>query len=326
MRCNDRSGGDSRTVPARAPARAQRSARPVRAPILAILVAGFLGNQPWARAEEVRIDTKDGERFAIVRAVPRKPAPTVLVLHGAGGSPERMLARSGFAEAAAKYDFAVVFPQGIDRRWNDGREFRRSGVDDVGFLKRLASELASRGIAYPARLYIAGISNGGMMTFRMLCEASDLFAGAGTIIASMPEGVGESCRLKTPVPVVMFNGTADPLIPYAGGAVGFRGQRGKVWAAERTAAFLAQSNGCERTSKLPLPGDGSVRDALKVVRLDWSACKLGSSVALYRIEGGGHQMFGRGEAFSTLLGPSTSQISAPDTIMAAFASLEQRPQ
>ena len=219
-----------------------------------------------------------------------------------------------------------MFPEGINGQWNDGREFRRSGVDDVGFLKRLAGELASRGIADPTRLYIAGISNGGMMTFRVLCEASELFAGAGTIIASMPVGAGENCRLKKPVPVVMFNGTADPLVPYEGGEVGFRGERGSVWAVERTAAFLARSNGCGEHSELLL-SSGSRADAVKVMKLDWSACTSGQTITLYRLEGGGHQVFGRGRsAFPAILGPGTNQISAPKTIMGAFAAQKMTPQ
>ena len=106
---------------------------------------------------------------------------------------------SGFAEAAAARGFTAVFPQGVNRQWNDGREDGHiSSIDDVGFLRQLVDELISRGIADRARIYLAGISNGGMMTFRMLCEASELFAGAATIIANMPAGVGEGCRCASP--------------------------------------------------------------------------------------------------------------------------------
>jgi polyhydroxybutyrate depolymerase len=283
-----------------------------------------LGSQPSAHTDRVRIDTKDGERTAIVLPAPLRPAPTVMVLHGGAGTAERAQRRFGFAEAAAKHGFAAVFPQGLNRQWNDGREFRHSGVDDVGFLTELVRQLASSGVADPRHFYVAGVSNGGMMTFRLLCEAADLFAGAATIVASMPEVVGVGCQPNTPVPVIMFNGTADPLLPYEGG--GLRGQRGNVWAAERTAAFLAQRNGCGAASRAPLAGDGSAKDAVKVVRLDWSGCESGSSVALYRIEGGGHQVFGRGEAFSGILGPGTDRISAPDVIVSAFAARSKGSQ
>src|SRR5262249_56860511 len=91
---------------------------------------------------------------------------------------------SGFAEAAAGHGFAGVFPDGIYRVWNDGREGGRiSRVDDVGFLHRLVEWLVRHGVADPARVYLAGVSNGGMMTFRLLCGAAAPFAGARTTTA-----------------------------------------------------------------------------------------------------------------------------------------------
>jgi len=52
-----------------------------------------------------------------------------------------------------------VFPQGIRKQWNDGREAQAAGVDDVGFLHRLVTALVGRGLADPRQIYIAGVSN-----------------------------------------------------------------------------------------------------------------------------------------------------------------------
>jgi polyhydroxybutyrate depolymerase len=116
----------------------------------------------------------------------------------------------------------------------------------------------------------------------------------------------------------MLNGTADPLVPYLGGGVGFAGRRGNVWATERTAAFLARTNGCgpspTATPMRTLPGEQT-----KVTRLDWTACSSGQPVTLYRIEGGGHQLFGRHRILPAILGPGTQQLSAPEIILQLFA-------
>src|SRR5581483_5449561 len=170
------------------------------------------------------------------------------------------------------------------------------------------------GIADPARVYLAGISNGGMMTFRMLCEAADLIAGAGTIIASMPAAIGEGCAPAKPVALAMLNGTADPLVPYEGGGVGFAGKRGKVWSAERSAAFVARRNGCADPPAVNLQS-AKANETMKVVRLDWSPCTTGQPVVLYRIEGGGHQLFGRPGVLTAVLGPGTEQVSAPELLL-----------
>jgi polyhydroxybutyrate depolymerase len=119
------------------------------------------------------------------------------------------------------------------------------------------------------------------------------------------------------MPVVMLNGTADPVVPYNGGQVGMTGNYGQVWSAERTAAFLAWGNGCARQAERALGGsDGA---AIRVTRLDWSTCRSGHPVVLYRVEGGGHQVFGATNIVPLILGPGTTQVSAPAAIMEVFA-------
>jgi polyhydroxybutyrate depolymerase len=288
----------------------------MRTAAVGALVAAVSGH--CASAEELRIATRDGPRSAIVLAANKARAPTVLILHGALISAEHTARWYGFAAAAKRHGFAAAFPRGINLQWNDGRESWLSSADDVAFLKRLARELASRGIADPARLYMVGISSGGMMTFRMLCEASELFAGAATIIASMPAAAGARCRPRRAVPVIMFNGTADPVVPYSGGGVGFGGWQGTIWSAEGTAAFLARANGCGPPSKA-LIGSGRQPKAIRIARFEWQRCSSRRGVTLYRIEGGGHQVFGHTNFFPWFLGPGTRRLSAPNTIMAAFA-------
>lgn len=288
----------------------------------AVLLALLLGTGNSAVAEELRIDTRDGPRTAILRPALRGRAPTVIVLHGALISAEYTEQWYGFAEAAKRHGFAVVFPRGRSLLWNDGRKAGwGSGADDVGFLNRLARELVARGTADQERLYLVGVSNGGMMALRLLCEAPEAFAGIATIIASMPEAVGARCRSGLPMSVIMFNGTADPVIPYRGGAVGVGGLQGRIWPVERTAAFLARRNGCTAASKALVSGRrGPGR--IRVVKLDWTRCSSERGVTLYRIEGGGHQVFGSTNFLPLLLGSGTRRVSAPDVIMAAFGKGE----
>jgi polyhydroxybutyrate depolymerase len=296
--------------------------RIVRAAILLVLA---LGVGTPARAEELLINTRDGARTAIVLPAERARAPTVIVLHGALISAEFTLSWYGFVEEGVRHGFATVFPRGIDLLWNDGRQaVWTSAADDVGFLRRLARALVARGVADPARLYIAGVSNGGMLALRMLCESPEQFAGAGAIVASMPTDVGAGCRLRHPMPVIMFNGTADPLIPYGGGAVGFTGWQGTVWPVERTAVFLAHGNGCASPTKAVVAGSAE-SDGIRVVKLDWAHCSSERGVTLYRVEGGGHQVYGHTNFFPMFLGHGTSLVSAPEVIMAAFAGKGRPP-
>jgi polyhydroxybutyrate depolymerase len=267
-----------------------------------------------ARAETMYVLTNQGEREAIVLPSRQGPAPTILVLHGQTSTAAWTAENSGFAEAALSHRFTAVFPQGIRKQWNDGREAQTAGVDDVGFLHRLVTALVGRGLADPKEIYIAGVSNGGMMTFRMLCESSELFAGAATVIANMPTRIGARCAPRKPVPVVMFNGTNDPLVPYDGGGVGFLGGRGSVWAAEETAEFMADVNACEAVRALPLP----IGSRVQVTRLEWTLCRTGSSVTLYRMDGAGHQVPGQRSFLPLFLGRGTRAVRAADEAFAFF--------
>lgn len=279
------------------------------------VVAAAAGIDTPAQADSLRLQTRDGPRDAIVQPARRAPAPTVIVLHGAIVSAHWTARRYGFTEAAAARGFVAVFPEGINRQWNDGREGVLWKTDDVSYLRRLVAELETRRIAEPGRIYIAGISNGGMMALRMLCEASELFAGAGTVIANMPAATGATCRPRRPVPVVMFNGSADPLIPYKGGGVGPLSLGGFVWSTERTAAFIARTNGCGAEPQL----SGTSADAASVTRIAWSGCKGAASVTLYRVNGGRHRVFGRLPILPVLFGSGRQEISAAETMLAAFA-------
>ncbi|MGL1673519.1 hypothetical protein ACSTHP_00385, partial [Vibrio parahaemolyticus] len=82
--------------------------------------------------------------------------PTVIVLHGKGGSGAEIAADSGFAEAAAAEGFAAVFPDGLHQAWNDGRFPAGTAPDDVGFLASLVARLLADGTATKGRVYLAG--------------------------------------------------------------------------------------------------------------------------------------------------------------------------
>jgi len=69
-----------------------------------------------------------------------------------------------------------------------------------------------------AHAYATGISSGGAMTTSLACRASDVFAGFAPVAAEFYyEGY---CGAAKPRPMIIFHGTADPVVPYAGGKVG----------------------------------------------------------------------------------------------------------
>lgn len=281
-------------------------------------IAPCAGNA--AKADQVlKLATPDGPREAILLQAQRAgPNPTIIILHGATISAQRMVRSSGFAEAAAIHGFTAVFPEGRQQLWNDARGSGHSRADDVGFLNALAHQLVDAKIADPQRLYLAGVSNGGMMAFAMICRQDGLFAGVATIIAALPAGLEQSCQPPKPIAVIMMNGTADPVVPFAGGHVGFFGRHGSVLGAERTAEIFAKAEGCTSQSQLPLPKrNGHENTRVKLVT--WSGCAPRASVRLYEVEGGGHQIPGGPTFLPFLFGSPNHDIRAASEILQVFS-------
>jgi len=256
-------------------------------------------------------------------------APAVIVLHGGVLSAKGARRDMGFEPLVDREGLIAVYPNAVGRRWNDGRRavpspWRGPVPDDVGFVRALVKELVSDG-ADPARIYVTGPSNGGMMTLRLVCAAADLFAAAAAIIANMPVDIITGCQPARPLPVLVMNGTADTVIPNDGGPVGFRNdrsERGAVFSTDDTMTWLRRFNGCDgRAEPQSLP-DLDPADGSNVTVLRWTQCTSGDPVVLYRIEGGGHRVpsLDRRPTLLTdrLLGRENHDIDAAETIWAFF--------
>jgi polyhydroxybutyrate depolymerase len=240
-----------------------------------------------------------GERRRYVVYVPRsldksKPAMLVLVLHGGGGTPaamEQTLTRRGFDQWAERDGAIVVYPQGIDRQWNDGRgeAVGNSEVDDVGFFRALVEKLEQEFNIDRKRIFATGISNGGIMSLRLGSELADIFAAIAPVTANMPVNIYNTAKPVQPVSMLLMNGTADPLVPYAGGNVTGplgRSDRGKVVSTENTVAFWVKHNHCAQEPKVVK--QAMAENGTQVERLTYSKGKGNTEVVLYKIHNGGH--------------------------------------
>jgi polyhydroxybutyrate depolymerase len=129
------------------------------------------------------------------------PAPVVVMLHGGFGAGTQ--AESAYhwdAEADAGH-FLVAYPDGIDRAWSVGGGCcevpGQSGVDDVAFVTAMLDAIARELAVDRNRLYATGISNGGLLAYRLACD-SGVFAAIGPDSATM---LGP-CPTPAPVSVI----------------------------------------------------------------------------------------------------------------------------
>jgi polyhydroxybutyrate depolymerase len=210
--------------------------------------------------------------------------PLLLVFHGAGGGSRSMARHAGLAELGVDRGYAVVHPDGIARRWNDGRN-NGAAQDDVEFVRRLLDSLGRELPVDTTRVYAAGISNGAGFSYRLACDLPGAFAAIAAVAGAPAAALEPRCAATSPVSVIAFQGTGDRLMPYQGGNVAAR--RGQVLSAPGTAALFAGVNGCAPSPTVTAEAD-TARDGTRVLRTAYSGCREGRDVVLYTIEGGGH--------------------------------------
>lgn len=112
------------------------------------------------------------------------------------------------------------------------------------------------------------------------CTLSHRIAAIGAVSAaqSLPFSW---CADSTPVPMIAFHGTADPIVPYNGG---------KVWIAPLPFPSLRTwvANWARRNHCGPNPIDSAV--APDVTRAEYTNCADDAAVVLYTIKGGEHRL------------------------------------
>jgi polyhydroxybutyrate depolymerase len=225
-----------------------------------------------------------------VPAAVASPAPLVFVLHGGGGTARNIERSVTFNALADRFGFVVVYPNAVDRTWNDARhsaEIRsqRENIDDVGFISALI-DLVSREMRIDRRrIFATGISNGGFMSQRLAVDLSERIAAIAPVAAGMAPGLAARFPPSQPVSVLVMNGTRDPLVPYHGGRVL---RRGETIDTDEIIRMWVQHNRCVTPGVTVLMPDTDPDDGTRVRKTTYTGCAGGADVALYAIEDGGH--------------------------------------
>ena len=156
--------------------------------------------------------------------------PLVIFLHGGGGNNGSMYTE-GVAKASDTDQFILAAPNGTGLlentllTWNAGvwsggeccGYAVNNGIDDVGFISSLIDEIKGKFNIDQKRVYATGISNGGMMSYRLACELSNRIAAVAPVASPAIPG---DCAPGRPVSILHIHGTADPCAPYYGGPGG----------------------------------------------------------------------------------------------------------
>ena len=215
-------------------------------------------------------DVKPGERL-----------PAVILLPGLGTGPVAIRDAGDWSNAAVRHRLLVVTPQGIADSWNAGgccAIAQATGVDDIGYLTKLLDQIAARPDVDPSRIFMAGFSNGGMMTYRFLCSpAGSRLAGAASVSGTNVSG----CDVAKALPFEHIHGTGDQVVPYNGGRSLASFVLGVTFpAVAASMAEFARAEGC--------PNSSATSVVASITYEDWTGCSGHSKVRFVTIPGATH--------------------------------------
>jgi len=307
------------------------------APLALLLIAGVA-----AGADVVSFDMPrpDGRRRFLMTIPEEKPAavrPLIVLLHGHSGTAKQLLGQ-GLGEAplsvwldiANREGLLLIAPDGAkgsddQQGWNDCRAEASSNprTDDVGFIRALIDKAITEQQADPQRVYVMGMSNGGMMAFRVAAELPEKVTAIATVGASM--AAKSQCREpKTKLSVLIIAGDADPLVPYQGGQVSFYSKtRGAVVPIDRAVEIWRELVGLpEKPATVSTFKHRDPRDKTSAKRTLWGADPKSWQVGLIRIAGGGHvepSIANRiGPVYRAIVGPQNGDFESAEEAWAFF--------
>jgi len=230
-------------------------------------------------------------------AAAEAPLPLVVVLHGAFSTAAQTETETGFSQLADKENFFVAYPEGIGifgylQHWNAGHccgKAARDDIDDIAFVDAVINKTKALVAIDNSRIYMAGMSNGGMLTYRYAAERGSGLAAIAVVsgvIGSREKPDNPEWLLpppSSPLPVIAFHGTGDKHIPIAGGASPRKGGGRSYSSFTEAQRFWQEANRCTDDVVTSTGLSGSLEKSII------SDCADGSRIEYFRLKDWGHQ-------------------------------------
>ena len=189
--------------------------------------------------------------------------PLVVAVHGGNADGVWMFEKSSWAQIADQVGFIVVYPKGSAGngkllRWNAYEKFNTSpdmaltadnGVDEAKFFKALIEKMEQDYRIDPARVYMHGQSNGGMMTSYFGLRYPEMLAAMAVSSAPPAIEVMNAYPVTTKLPTYFWGGETDTVAGQYNPA-----NKSRSAICQEFAEFWARINHSEIEPKLRLDG------------------------------------------------------------------------
>lgn len=255
---------------------------------------------PRARIVAKHLMRPEGERrylLALPSKSPTSKRPLVIALHGAGASAEQLFGMafppsplSVWLEIGEREEIVVAAADAGKGGWSDcfASDARVAQKDDVAFIAAIIDHTIAEHEVDPERVYIIGVSRGGLLTYRVAAEIPHKLAGFSAVLACMPPPDRMRMPIK-PLSALIIGATADPLMPYKGGKYFYTlGFLDPVTSIEDSARFWCELAGLSGKPAMSELTHRHAWDKTRMTHYLWGEDPAQLQVGLYKIDGGGH--------------------------------------
>ena len=268
------------------------------------------------------LNFKGLERTYLIHVPPgyvnTKPASLILALHGGFGSAVNIENQSLLSIKADEANFIVVYPEGIKvlgiRTWNAGGccgTAESFNIDDVGFIDALIEKLSSEYNIDQKRIFATGISNGGMMCYRLASDLSNKISAIAPVAATMV--IKTTVNASRTVPIIHFHSFNDANVPYTGG-IGSGVSDHYNPPLDSVFNVWMNINSCLKKD--------TIKNDQDYLLVKWSNCNNNSEIHFFMTRDGGHSWPG---GVNSLPGDETSKVINADDLMWEFFQAHPMP-
>lgn len=171
-----------------------------------------------ARYRRLQLELPGGRSYGlqIDRRAIHVHRPLIIMLPGLGETEATLDADARGYAFGRSHDITIAYGHQLPDRggnlsWNAGGCCALAAADDVGYLRQVLADVRRHTAVDAHRVYVIGMSNGGMLALRAICDAPSVFAAAGSVAGP---------RLQPTCGRAIWrhlHGSSDTIVPLHGG-------------------------------------------------------------------------------------------------------------
>ncbi|MBS1916814.1 MAG: hypothetical protein JST87_11095 [Bacteroidetes bacterium] len=291
----------------------------------------------FAQSQDIdkTISVDNRERQFLIHLPPsfktKKSLPVIFAFHGGGGEYKKTIRYYNLTGLADENGYIVVYPNAINKAWSMHGVSSRvknidNNVDDVKFISTLLDYLIANYKADNKHVFCTGISRGGIFSLFLAWQLSDRITAIAPVCASIPQAISTMYSFKHPTPVLLINGTEDPLISYNGGAGKFNGRNegsetANMMPTEELISKIKQLNNCTSNAVVTNLPDNDQHDGCTATSYYYSCNN--ASVELLKVIHGGHTWPGGFQYLpKMIIGKTCKDFNAEEKIFEFFKKIK----